>query len=31
MELELELGKIVPDGGRYILAVTRKPGSLGTL
>lgn len=25
MKLELELGKIVPDGGRYILAVARKP------
>lgn len=31
MELELELGKTVPDGGRYILAVARKPESLGTL
>ena len=26
MKLEVELGKSVPDGGRYILAVARKPG-----
>jgi 2-polyprenyl-3-methyl-5-hydroxy-6-metoxy-1,4-benzoquinol methylase len=25
MKLELELGKTVPDGGRYILAMARKP------
>lgn len=28
MKLELELGKTVPDGGRYILAVARKPETL---
>ena len=28
MKLELELGKTVPDGGRYILAVARKPNTL---
>ena len=25
LELELELGRTVPDGGRYILAVVRQP------
>lgn len=28
VKLELELGKTVPDGGRYILAVARKPETL---
>lgn len=31
MKLELELGKTVPDGGRYILAVARKPETLGQI
>jgi len=30
MKLELELGKNVPDSGRYILAVARKCGSFGS-